>query len=90
MNFEANELAQIASGYRISKELADLTTIMTLSVPSIEQRNMPITVTKAVQEDWRQTIIEYLKNPDSRDRKLRMQAQKYIILGEELYRISSD
>jgi len=37
-------------------------------------------------DDWRKEIIDYLKNPPKKvERRVRFQATKYVLLGEELY-----
>ena len=37
-------------------------------------------------DDWRKEIIDYFKNPSKKvERRVRFQATKYVLLGEELY-----
>ena len=42
-------------------------------------------------EDWRQPILSYLDNPSQNvDRKLKLKASKFVVLGGALYRKSVD
>jgi hypothetical protein len=41
--------------------------------------------------DWRQVIISHLSNPgDTRDKKVHIQAMKYVIMDDELYQRTVD
>ena len=93
-NFRANDLAQQASGYHISRgKLFVIEKPMHKNVPvyMAEQQGSSSDVLEtsnmAELNDWRKPLLNYLENPSkSVDRKIRRQALKYTLLDGELYR----
>ncbi|XP_027343131.1 uncharacterized protein LOC113855699 [Abrus precatorius] len=88
-NQEANELAQIASKYRISSEnLAKLTEIREkLGSTNLEILN----INDLTDQDWRKSLVNYLKDPNiPTDRKTKFRAVNYIIVVDELYKRGVD
>jgi hypothetical protein len=59
-----------------------------------DERKTPTTDThegKDAPEDWRQKIVQCLKNPgEVKDQKLRWRSLKYTILDDKLYRRTID
>jgi len=44
------------------------------------------TLSAICADDWRKEIIDYLKDPSKKvERRVRFQATKYVLLGDELY-----
>lgn len=77
-NVKANDLAQQASGYQVSRGKLY---VLGQSVLQCAEISM------AGPDDWRRPIIRYLEDPSqSVDRKVRRQALKYTLLDGELYR----
>lgn len=93
-NFRANDLAQQASGYHVSRgKLFVIEKPMHKNVPvyMAEQQGSSSDVLEtsnmAEFNDWRKPLLSYLENPSkSVDRKIRRQALKYTLLDGELYR----
>ncbi|XP_027347963.1 uncharacterized protein LOC113859366 [Abrus precatorius] len=88
-NQEANELAQIASKYRISGEnLAKLTEIREkLGSANLEILN----INDLTDQDWRKPLVNYLKDPNiPTDRKTKFRAINYTIVVDELYKRGVD
>ncbi|KAL1337299.1 hypothetical protein AAHE18_10G129500 [Arachis hypogaea] len=81
LNQEANELAQIASRYKIKPStLEKLVRIKDIFMP-LREREV-LSLEKLDPEDWRVPIVEYLKNPSlSVDRKLKYRAQSYVLIS---------
>ncbi|XP_057432273.1 uncharacterized protein LOC130725026 [Lotus japonicus] len=88
-NQEANELAQIASGYMIDKlKLQELIRIKEKFIP-LDLDVMAID--NLTPNDWRKPIVEYLQNPvGSTDRKVKYRALSYTIIGNELFKKNVD
>ncbi|XP_057432109.1 uncharacterized protein LOC130724857 [Lotus japonicus] len=88
-NQEANELAQIASGYMVDKDrLEELIKVKEKLNPS----DLDIlTIDNMVPNDWRKPIVEYLQNPvGTTDRKVKYRALSYVIIGNELFKKNAD
>ncbi|XP_050908447.1 uncharacterized protein LOC127122083 [Lathyrus oleraceus] len=102
-NQEANDLAQITSGYRISKEkLEELVEVrgkaMTarLSPTDLESTHLGyankeefevLAIDTLIDIDWRNPIINYLKDPSTdTERKTKYRALSYILIGNELFK----
>ncbi|XP_072060300.1 uncharacterized protein [Arachis hypogaea] len=90
LNQEANELAQIASRYKIKPStLEKLVRIKDIFMP-LREREV-LSLEKLDPEDWRVPIVEYLKNPSlSVDRKLKYRAQSYVLISNVLFKKSVD
>nr|XP_025678255.1 uncharacterized protein LOC112778105 [Arachis hypogaea] len=90
LNQEANELAQIASRYKIKPStLEKLVRIKDIFMP-LREREV-LSLEKLDPEDWRVSIVEYLKNPSlSVDRKLKYRAQSYVLISNVLFKKSVD
>ncbi|GKV52216.1 hypothetical protein SLEP1_g58805 [Rubroshorea leprosula] len=93
-NYEANEMAQIASGLRIPKGVMQKVVIIEKrSLPSIHQRGMTVSTCSidVTQTDWRFPIIQYLKDKSIKvSRKTKMQALNYVLIEDVLYRRGND
>ena len=94
-NWEADQLAQIASGMKMSKELTHkLVLIQKRSHPSIQQRGINVEVFNTdvgIAGDWRDEFKKYLENPNVKaPHKLKVQTQNFVFLGGELYRKGFD
>ena len=67
-NWEANELAQVASGMKMGEELTHkLIVIGKKNHPSIYERGIRLEVVSInanVTKDWRIKIIKYLEDPN--------------------------
>ncbi|XP_050896046.1 uncharacterized protein LOC127102751 [Lathyrus oleraceus] len=102
-NQEANDLAQIASGYRISKEkLEELVKVRgkamyaRLSPTDLESTQLGyankeefevLAIHTLIDTDWRNPIINYLKDPSKdTERKTKYRALSYILIGNELFK----
>ncbi|XP_025647233.1 uncharacterized protein [Arachis hypogaea] len=86
----ANELAQIASRYRIGPEtLRKLANICQILVP-VDEREA-LCVDDWEDDDWRKPIAEYLKNPGTQvDRKIKLRAINFVLMADELYKKGID
>ncbi len=85
----ANDLAQITLGYKEPMG-GDHTNVLTRLLPSIHMREPMIAPVEAV-EDWRQPLINYLKDPNSRvDYKIKKKALSYCLLDEQLYKKTTE
>ena len=89
-NWDANELAQIASKYKVS----DSTFLKFCQIKNIfspvEEREVMF-IDQLELSDWRKPIVDYLRNPDgSINRKIKNRAMNYVILGDTLCRRSFD
>ncbi|XP_057418119.1 uncharacterized protein LOC130712297 [Lotus japonicus] len=88
-NQEANELAQIASGYMVDKlKLTELIKIK----EKLSPLDLDIMVIDNITpNDWRKPIVEYLQNSvGSTDRRVKYRALSYTILGNELFKKNVD
>ncbi|KAL1326344.1 hypothetical protein AAHE18_13G221400 [Arachis hypogaea] len=86
----ANELAQIASKYRIGPEtIKKLSTIHQILIPANESE--VLCMDEWEDSDWRKPIARYLKDPNIVvDRKLKLQAMNFVLLADELYKKGID
>ena len=84
INEEANELAQIASKYKISPHVLDsLVRVEKIFIP-IDEREVNF-IDTLEPSNWRKPIVDYLRNPnESIKRKIRYRATGYAILGNTL------
>ncbi|XP_050897077.1 uncharacterized protein LOC127103879 [Lathyrus oleraceus] len=106
-NQEANDLAQIASGYRISKEkLEELVEVRgkamaaRLSPTDLESTQLGyankeefevLAIDTLIDTDWRNLIINYLKDPSTdTERKTKYRALSYVLIGNELFKKTSE
>ncbi|GKV04468.1 hypothetical protein SLEP1_g16622 [Rubroshorea leprosula] len=93
-NYEANEMAQIASGLRIPEGVMQKVVIVEKrSLPSIHQRDMTVSTCSidVTQTDWRFPIIQYLKDQSIKvSKKTKMQAFNYVLIEDVLYRRGND
>ncbi|CAJ2651311.1 unnamed protein product [Trifolium pratense] len=88
-NQEANDLAQIASGYKVSKEklerLVEIKDKLISHEPMLSELSTP--KLGGVNGDWRKPIVEYLENPiGNAPRKIKYRASNYVIIGNELFK----
>ncbi|KAL1294512.1 hypothetical protein AAHE18_19G146400 [Arachis hypogaea] len=86
----ANELAQIASRYKVSPEtLKKLASIHQILVP-VDEREA-FCIDEREDNDWRKPIAEYLKNPSILvDRKVKLRAINFVLMADELYKKGID
>lgn len=88
---EANELAQMASSYHVTRELAQAIITEIKRLPPTSERTMVMEAKpKENGTDWWIPIVQYLKEPQSQDKRLRWQALKYMLLGAKLHRHTVD
>ena len=89
-NYEANDLAQIASKYKVS----DLTLLQFCEIKDvlslIKEREVTF-INQLKPSDWRKPNIYYLRNLDGAvDRKIRNRATNYVTMGDTLFKRSFD
>ncbi|XP_072080195.1 uncharacterized protein [Arachis hypogaea] len=86
----ANELAQIASKYRIGPEtLKKLASIHQILVPASERE--VLCLDEWEDSHWRKLIAQYLKDPNILvDRKIKLQAINFVLMADELYKKGID
>ncbi|XP_072060327.1 uncharacterized protein [Arachis hypogaea] len=86
----ANELAQIASRYRVGPEtLKKLSGIHQILVPANERE--VLCMDKWEDSDWRKPIALYLKDPNIVvDRKIKLQSMNFVLLADDLYKKGID
>ena len=94
-NWEADELAQVASGVKMSEELTHkLIVIGKKNHPSIYEKGIILEVVSMYENvvgNWRNNIIEYLEDPNRYvPHKVKVQSQNFILLEGELYRKGPD
>ncbi|XP_040369478.1 uncharacterized protein LOC121051319 [Rosa chinensis] len=96
-NFEANELAQLATGITLKYGVHE-------RILKVERRTLPswlalpdppddpvVPVLEPIDVDWRIPFIDYLKQPDpTADRKIHFLALNYLLRGDELRRRGED
>lgn len=82
-NFQAKELAQTASGYKVLRK--GLQKLIEIRKPLAECNIEVYHIDEIEQDDWQKEIVHYLQNPSSsHDRKLIYRVIFYTILGGEL------
>nr|KYP36187.1 Uncharacterized protein Mb2253c family [Cajanus cajan] len=87
-NTIANELAQIASGYKVSKEYLEY---LIHTEDELTDHREILSVNSSSQQDWRSKLIEYLQNPNIKvERKIKLRALNYVLLNNELYKRGFD
>ncbi|XP_073037020.1 uncharacterized protein [Primulina eburnea] len=94
-SWEADKLAQIASGLRISPELTHkLLLVQKRNHPSIYQRGIQgvtFDIDFELAEDWRAEIKDALKNPEQKlHYGLKMRILYYVLMKDELYKKGDD
>jgi hypothetical protein len=86
-NYEANRMAQAASGYRpIESEEVRIEALKTRTLPSVFTRQLgtEIFALEVGKEDWRSPIISYLKSPSGcTNNALKLKARKYVLIEED-------
>ena len=85
-NEEANELAQIASKYKVSpSSLGEFITVKKSFV--LFQEREIYCLGQLDPDDWRKPIVDSLKNPNVLvDRKTRYKTLSYVLLNDVLYK----
>ena len=94
-NWETDELAQVASGVKMSEELTHkLIVIGKKNHPSINERVIRLEVVSTyanVVRDWRIKIREYLEDPNRQvPFRVKAQSQNFVLMEGELYRKELD
>ncbi|XP_073314742.1 uncharacterized protein [Primulina huaijiensis] len=94
-NWEADELAQIASGLRMSPELTQkFLLVQRRNHPFIHQRGIQVDTSDIDVElagDWRDEIKDALRNPEQKlHYGLKMRILHYVLMEDELYRKGDD
>ncbi|XP_050222165.1 uncharacterized protein LOC126672259 [Mercurialis annua] len=94
-NWEADELAQTASGLKMSGALTHKFLVVEKRChPSIQEKGIQIEVLDigvTAVVDWRYDIKRYLENPGIRmPHRVRVQATNYVLMEDELYRKGFD
>ena len=90
-NWEVDELAQVASGVKMSEEMTHkLIVIRKKNHPSIYETRIRLEVVNTyanVAGDWRIKIIEYLEDLNRQvPYKMKVQSQNFVLMEGELYR----
>ncbi|XP_058725925.1 uncharacterized protein LOC131597235 [Vicia villosa] len=100
-NQEANDLAQEASGYKKNEDgepiqIRDKVRAIVLSSSNlsiiklnvVDAENFEILIVENGKEnDWRQPLVEYLRNPTgSTDRKIKYRALNFVLIENELFK----
>ena len=85
-NKEANELAQVASNYKVnSLALRELIIVNESFVPF--QEGEVYYIGQLDPSDWKKPIVKYVKNPNLPiDRKTRYRALSYVLLADVWYK----
>ncbi|XP_058181448.1 uncharacterized protein LOC131299892 [Rhododendron vialii] len=93
-NSDANQMAQIASGIRIPEGQSEkLIKVQKRFLPfSIERDSNDFDVMEInLVDDWRVPIRKFLENPKEKtDRNIKQRAINYVIVGNDLFKKSSD
>ena len=97
-NWNANELAQQASGYHIDRGVFHISYEPMSVLANVDKAGLkPIDSatnegsSAGEYEDWRRPIVEYLKDPSKRaDMAVRRIAFKYVLMDDDLYRRTAD
>ena len=94
-NWEVDELAQVALGVKMSKELTHkLIVIGKKNHPSIYERGIRLEVINTyanVAGDWRIMIKEYLEDPNRQvPYRVKAQSQNFVLMEGELYKKGLD
>ncbi|XP_059654491.1 uncharacterized protein LOC132301237 [Cornus florida] len=98
MNKIANDLAQIASGVRVSSGMKEkIMRITRRSLPSAEIRNQVMEevfatdVAELDDDDWRIPYILFLQHPTQEtDRRIKKSIVDYVLMDGDLYKRSAD
>ncbi|XP_058725923.1 uncharacterized protein LOC131597233 [Vicia villosa] len=100
-NQEANDLAQEASEYKKNEDEEPIQVrdkvraiVLSSSNPSIIKLNVVdaenfeiLIVENGKENDWRQPLVEYLRNPTgSTDRKIKYRALNFVLIENELFK----
>ena len=84
-NWEANELAQIASKYKVSNSTFLKFCQIEDVLSSIEEREVMF-IDQLELLDWRKPIVDYLRNLDNlANKKIRNRATSYMIIRDALF-----
>jgi ribonuclease HI len=97
-NFAANELAQVASGIKLTDGIQErILKVERRSLPSVHDRGWPMEVSTATMSkpsidlDWRKPLIQYLENPNQNtDKRTRFRALNFFLRNKELRRRGED
>ncbi|XP_024179175.1 uncharacterized protein LOC112185201 [Rosa chinensis] len=93
-NFDANELAQLASNMSLTKSEENQTIkISKRTMLALHERGVPmeIFVVTVDPSDWRYPIIRFHDNPEgSHDHKTKYLAQNFVLYKDQLYRQTAD
>ena len=85
-NFEANELAQLASRYKINISMLKMLIKLKGQCAPVEEREVYL-LSQVSSSDWREPIVKFLRNPNaSVDRKTKNSALNYVIRGNSLFK----
>lgn len=89
-NWQANDLAQMASEYKEIPGDPDFT-MLELGKPAYTRVEEIFTIMPVQPEDWREPIKRFLINPTPEaDARVRRQAVRYILIDQQLYRRTED
>ena len=93
-NWEADELAQVALGVKMSVELTHKLIVIGKNNQSIYDRGIILEVVSTdanVARDWKNKIREYLEDPNKQvSHRVKAQSQNFVLLEGELYRKGSN
>ncbi|KAK2969914.1 hypothetical protein RJ640_000527 [Escallonia rubra] len=89
-NSNVNVMAQLASGLKIPEGVDGHWVKVSRCLPVINDMYKDLEMVDpidTIQNDWRTPIIQYLQNPESRvDTKVKLQATKYFLLDNDLFK----
>ena len=87
-NQEANDLAQIASKYKLTPTTLNKLVEAKQAFVPLEEREVCL-LDRLYSSYWRMPNVEYLKNPNTQvDMKIKYHAISYIIVGDTLFKKS--
>lgn len=91
-NQQANNLAQMASGYKDILDNDQSFDVIEVQKPAYVRLKSVLNIGVTVQtEDWREPIKQFLADPrPEADSKLRRQAVRYVLIDQQLYRRTED
>jgi hypothetical protein len=95
-NYEANGMAQAASGYRpIEDEKVKIEALKARTLPSIFTRQLGTEIfsLEVGKEDWRSPIISNLRSPNGcTNNALKLKARRYVLMEEDefLFKCGAD
>jgi len=86
-NQEVNDLAQMASGYKLSKDQQQEPIEVKNKRSSNDSLVEILVIKNLTDDDWRKPIVTYLENPDGKTcRKVKYRAFSYVLISGDLFK----